>query len=242
MKNDAIMKKSATALVIMTLLTGPTLAQEKAPAWSGEAALGFVMTSGNTDTQSINFKSKAVNEREKWRHTAEFDALNTEDHDVTTAERYLLTGQTNYKFKPRHYIFGLISYEDDRFSGYDWRATEVVGYGYRAIERADLILDLEAGPGARQSKLDNGNREDEGILRLAANLDWKVSETTNFTEALTSEIGEDATISKSVTGLKTQINNSLSMKISYTVKHTSDVPAGIEKVDRETAAMLVYGF
>jgi len=238
----ANMNKNAALLVIGVLLAGQVLAQESVPEWKGEAAIGFVMTSGNTETQSATLKSKAVNERAKWRHSAELDALNTEDHDVTTAERYLLAGQTNYKFRPRHYIFGLVSYEDDRFSGFDWRASEVVGYGYRAIERADLTLDLEVGPGARQSMPDVGDRKSEGMVRLAGNLDWKVSETTNFTEVLTSEIGEDVTISKSVTGLKTQINNTLSMKLAYTVKHTSEVPAGIEKVDRETAVMLVYGF
>jgi putative salt-induced outer membrane protein len=242
MKHRRNVKGVSTLLLAGAVLAGPVLAEEKAPAWTGEAALGFVMTSGNTETQSTNAKAKAVNERDMWRHSLALEALKNEDNDVTTAERYLASGQTNYKFKPRHSLFGLVSYEDDRFSGYDWRATEVVGYGYRAIERPDLILDLEGGPGARQSRLDNGTREDEGIIHLGANLDWKVSPTSNFTEALTSDIGEDVTISKSVTGLKTQINGSLSMKIAYTVKHTSEVPAGIEKVDRETAVMLVYGF
>lgn len=236
------MKKTAAVVAVGALMAGPVMAEEKPAVWTGEAALGFVMTSGNTDTQSINAKGKAVNERDMWRHSAVVEALNTENNNATTAERYLLSGQTNYKFKPRHYVFGLANYEDDRFSGYDWRASEAVGYGYRAIEEDNLKLDLEGGPGARQSKLNNGTRQDEGMVRLAGNLDWKVSKTSNFTEVLTSEIGEDTTISKSVTGLKTQINGSLSMKIAYTVKHTSDVPAGIKKVDRETGVMLVYGF
>lgn len=241
MEQRVNMNKTAV-LVAGLLLAGPVMAEDKAAAWSGEAALGFVMTSGNTDTQSINAKAKAVNEREMWRHAAAVEALNTETASTTTAKRYLVTGQTNYKFKPRHYVFGLASYEDDQFSGYDWRATEVAGYGYRAIEAPNLILDLEGGPGARQSKLNDGSRDNEGMVRLAGNLDWKVSETTNFTEVLTSDIGQDVTISKSVTGLKTQINGSLSMKVAYTVKHTSDVPVGIVKMDRETAVMLVYGF
>lgn len=236
------MKKVSVVLLSGALVAAPVVAQEKPAAWTGEAALGFVMTSGNTDTQSVTAKGKAVNEREMWRHSAAIEALNTEDNNATTAEKYLLAGQTNYKFKPRHYLFAIASYEDDRFSGYDWRASEALGYGYRAIERPSLVLDLEGGPGARQSKLDDGTRENEGMFRLAGNLDWKVSDTTNFTEVLTSEIGEDATISKSITGLKTQINGNLSMKIAYTVKHTSDVPPGIEKVDRETSMMLVYGF
>ena len=240
MKQNKNMAK-VVALVIGGLLAGTAMAADK-NGWTGEAALGFVMTSGNTETQSINAKAKAVNERDMWRHSAAIEALNTETSDITTGERYLLSGQTNYKFKPRHYAFGLAAYEDDRFSGYDWRASEVVGYGYRAIEESNLTLDLEAGPGARQSRLNNGTRDNEGMFRVAGNLDWKVSDTSSFSQVLTSEIGSDTTISKSVTGLKTQINGSLSMKIAHAIKHTSDVPVGIEKVDRETGVMLVYGF
>lgn len=236
------MKKTAAVVVMSGLLAGPVVAADKPAAWTGEAALGFIMTSGNTDTQSINGKAQAVNERDMWRHAAVFEMLNTENTNTTTAERYLLSGQSNYKFKPRHSVFGLASHEDDRFSGYDWRASEVIGYGYRAIEEPNLILDLEAGPGARQSKLNNGTRDNEGMFHLGGNLGWKVSETSSFSEVLTSDIGSDTTISKSVTGLKTQINGSLSMKLAYTVKHTSDVPVGIKKVDREAAVMLVYGF
>lgn len=240
MKQNKSLTK-AVAIVMGGLLAGPIMAADKM-GWTGEAALGFVMTSGNTDTQSINANAKAVNERDMWRHSAAIEALNTETSDVTTGQRYLLSGQSNYKFKPRHYLFGLAAYEDDRFNGYDWRASEVLGYGYRAIEQPNLKLDLEAGPGARQSRLNSGARDNEGMFRVAGNLDWKVSDTSSFSQILTSEIGSDVTISKSVTGLKTQIHGGVSMKLAHTVKHTSDVPVGIKKVDRETGVMLVYGF
>lgn len=110
------------------------------------------------------------------------------------------------------------------------------------IAEKNLELELETGLGARQSKLNDGTDEDEGLIRLFGFLGWKISDTSKFTEELSSETGEKATISKSVTGLKSQINNSLAMKISYMIKHVSEVPASIKKVDRETAVTLVYSF
>ncbi|HGX93410.1 MAG TPA: DUF481 domain-containing protein, partial [Candidatus Tenderia sp.] len=71
---------------------------------------------------------------------------------------------------------------------------------------------------------------------------WDVSKTSHFTQELVSDIGEDSTVTKSVTALKTQINGSLAMKLSYTLKNTSKVPTGKEKTDTETAVTLVYGF
>jgi len=57
------------------------------------------------------------------------------------------------------------------------------------------------------------------------------------------DVGEDTTVTKSVTALTAQINGSLATKITYTIKNTSDVPTDdIEKTDTETAVTLVYSF
>lgn len=52
-------------------------------------------------------------------------------------------------------MFGLVSYENDRFAGFNYRMSETLGYGYRVISQDTLTLDLEAGPGARQTQLRN---------------------------------------------------------------------------------------
>ncbi len=236
------MKKMGSAAIASILMMGVAVAEESTGPWSGEAELGIVATSGNTETQSISAKAKGQHESGMWLHKLVFEALNTESNEQTTAERYNLSGQSNYKFSDRGYFFGILSYEDDRFSGYDYRMSEALGYGYRVIEQEGLTLNIEGGPGARQSKLDSGKSENEAMFRAAGNLAWDISETSHFTQELTSEIGEDITVSRSVTALKTQVSGSLAMKVSFTVKRTSKVPADIEKSDRETAVTLVYGF
>lgn len=105
-----------------------------------------------------------------------------------------------------------------------------------------LNLDLEAGLGGRRSKPDIGNTNTEAVLRLAGFFNWQISDSSKFSQDLVSEIGSDVTISRSVTALSAQINSTLALRLSYTIRHTSEVPVGIEKVDRETAVTLVYGF
>ena len=105
--------------------------------------------------------------------------------------------------------------------------------------------EVDAWPGhqggeVRQSKLDSGKTDSEATLRGAAKLDWAVSKTSQFTEVLTVEGGEDVTVTKSVNGLSSQINGSLSMKTTYTYKNTSEAPLGVEDTDTETAVTLVY--
>lgn len=210
--------------------------------WKGEVELGIVVTTGNTETENYNAKAKAVNERDKWKHTATFEGLSSSDDVSRTAERYFVSGKSAYKINNKSYIFGLVSYDDDNFGGYDYRTAETIGYGRNIIKKDELTLDLEAGVGARQTKLDDGTSNDEMIGRLAGELDWKISDSASLSEDLSFDIGEDQTISKSVTGLKAQINGSLSSKITYTVKNTSDVPVGVEETDTETAVTLVYSF
>lgn len=216
--------------------------EDKPKGWTAEIGLGYVRTSGNTNTESTKGNAKAVKEVEKWRHTANVEALKSSDEDVTTAERYFVSGKSDYKFSKHNYWYATVSYDDDRFSGYDYRLTESLGYGRRIIHEPNLSLDGEIGPGARQSKTDDGDKQDEFLLRLAGNLNWKISDTSEFSEELSTEIGEDDTVSKSVTGLKANINNSLAMKITYTVKHTSDVPVGVKKTDTEFVVTLVYNY
>ena len=132
-----------SSCALFALMSSATIAN--ANTWSGEAELGLVVTTGNTETQSINAKGKVVNERSKWRHTGTIEALNTADDIRTTTEKYLLSGKSDYKFSEFEYFFGMVTYEDDRFSGYEYQATEALGYGRRVIHEPAVTLELEGG-------------------------------------------------------------------------------------------------
>lgn len=245
------MKKTLIFITSATLITGNAFAEEEAPKslWKASAELGYVATTGNSETQSLNAKAMVSTDREKWRHKGEITALNgsttdqVTDIEQTTAQKYTLMGQSDYKLAGKNFLFGVINYDDDKFSGYDYRVTESVGYGRRVIEDTDLIIDLEIGPGARQSKLTStGETESEGLIRGAAKIDWTISKSSKLAEVLTVDAGEDVTITKSVTSLSSQIEGNLSMKITFTYTNTSEVPVGIEETDTETGVTLVYNF
>lgn len=238
------MKKILFLFATTGLVTQQVVAADDVPAslWKASAELGYVSTTGNTETDTLNAKASAETEREKWRHKIEITALQSSDDTGTTAEKYTLTGQSDYKLKKPNYLFANINYEEDKFSGYEYQVTESIGYGRRVVENEKTTLDLEIGPGARQSKLITAGNEDEGTIRAAAKLNWKISKTSEFTEVLTIESGEETTITKSIAGLSSKINGDLSMKVTYTYKNTSDVPVGVDDTDTETAVTLVYTF
>jgi len=211
--------------------------------WSGSAELGATVTSGNSDTRNLNGKAEALYERARWRHTTRAEALLASDSGEDTAERYVASYQADYKKTERSYIYGTVRGEVDKFSGYDYRLSEAVGYGHRFWEAGDKgYFDLEAGPGLRQSKPEDGVREDEAILRMAAKYRNSWTPTTRFSQDVIVESGSDNTFTESVTGLKVRINSALAMKLSVTVKHNSSVPIDTEKTDTISAITLVYDF
>ena len=236
-------------IIPLTLITGTTLlcqaalADPPASTWKGNVELGILITNGNTKTKNITFKSQVIKESDRWRHTLKAEALNSSDKGTTTAERYLASGKSDFKLSDRSYLFGLVAYENDRFSGYNYRVAETLGYGYSLIKRPALTLDLEAGAGARQSRIIiTDESRNEAVLHLAGNLGWKISDNATFTQSLSTDIAQKSTITKSVTALTNQIVGNLQSKISFTAQNNSQVPAGTTKLDTETAVTLVYNF
>jgi len=246
MKNISVVTMLASSL----LVSGNVLAEEVTSPWKTTAELGFIKTTGNTETQTSSAKLDAVYEVDKWRHTGHAEGYGTQSSDATTgnsvvsAERYMASGKSDYKFSELDYIFGLVKLQKDRFSGFEYENVVSAGYGRKIIKQADMELDLEIGPGMRFYKVHNAaNGTDEAILRLAGKYWWAISDTSKFTQDLSVDIGEDITSTESITGLQANINSSLALKLTYTIRNKSEVPnPTVEKTDTEAGVTLVYNF
>ncbi len=244
------MKTNYILISIGLLVASTAIAAEeevKSP-WTNSAELGFVRTTGNTETQTVSGKADVVYEVEKWRHSGHVEGFGTESEDEGTgltavsAERYELSGKSDYKFTELDYVYGLIKLQKDRFGGFEYEHIASAGYGRKAIKQDNMELDLEIGPGERFFKVDDGVADEEAVLRLSANYWWQISDTSKFTQELTSDIGEEITSTKSVTGIQANINSTLALKFTYTFRYKSSVPVDTEKEDTETAVTLVYSF
>jgi len=234
------MNKKLTALLCSALVSTVAVAED---GIKSSVELGLVQTSGNTDTQSINGKANFEMTKNVWRTEASLEALSVKGEEERLSEKYLGTGQVSYLINDRSYAFLAANGEHDPFSGYSYQAGGSLGYGHRVIKKPTMLLDLEVGPGYRETKLRaTGDTNDEAILRLAGKFAWDLSKTSKFTEVLTVESGEDLTITKSVTAVTAQIAGNMAMKASFTLKNTSDPAPGADETDTETGLTLVYTF
>jgi len=237
-------------LLLLNLTALPLQAGQDTP-WGGEGELGFLMTSGNSETESFNGKFGLYYEASRWRHQGRFEALyNAEEKETETggttmepsAEKYLVSAKSDFKFTETDYVFLTGSYEDDRFSGYDYQTSASAGYGRQLFKTERMLMEVEAGPGYRYNQPDSGNEEKEVILRAYALFTTQLSETSEFKQELSIKSGADQTVTKSTSAVKANILGALSMKTAFSLEHMSTVPKDTEKTDTETSVTLVYSF
>lgn len=238
------------AAVLTAAVVVPALAEEASAdkLWTWEVTLNYSESSGNTNATNFSGKSKAVRDGVQWRNTYKLEGDNETSEDdagnqVRTAEKYFASAKADYKITEKSFLFGLLEYTDDRFSGFDYEATASLGYGRQLIENDHHNLKADIGPGYRQSKLEEtGDIEEDAMVRIGALYVWTINESAVFDEDFSSEIGEEKTVTKSLTRLKVKINGSLWGSVSYEIKHTDEVPPGIKNSDRKTMLGLNYVF
>lgn len=211
------------------------------PVWGGAIDFGFVETSGNSQGSTMAFALDFGRDGPRWRHALHLEAFNQTSDDERQAEKYLGYWQSNLKFNEYQSMFFRGQYEEDKFSTYTAQGIVSLGYSQRVINNESVVLDLEAGPGYRRSKLaESGDIENELIARLAGNLKWNISATASIGQLLSVEQGPDNTTVRSNTSLTMNIYKSLAIKLSYKLRWNRVVDPETEPMDRETNIAVVY--
>jgi len=257
------MLKVNLAILIAALSTA-AFAEEKKP-WEVEVELGAIATSGNTETTSLHTKLGIQQNLNRFKNEYIFSSLYKEDEitqdDDTkvkekTANRYLLSAKSAYQLadsdSDKSYLFGFVSYTNDKFGAYKTYQTVALGYGDWIYSNETVNWFVEAGPGYFRGErvLDSDDPsnpyiyevEQGALLRVATQLEWKVTQTAVFKQIISVEGGSDNTRSLSETSLAASISNAMQMKFAFAIANDSKVAPGKEKTDTTTSATIVYKF
>ena len=197
----------------LVVATPAAVAEEATGPWSGTASLGYLATSGNSDTTKVSAATTVNYNVGRWHHEGVAGAIGATTDDETTAEAYRL--------------------------GY---TATTLRYGRRVINTDDMVLNLELGAGYKQNDLRDGTSEDEAILRAAGDFTWTLSETSSFVQKLSVESGSSNTYMEAASTLKARLIGATSLALGYTVKRNTDVPEGSSKTDTFTTIGVEYAF
>ena len=221
--------------------TGP-----KDSEWKGNVQFGYVMSTGNTESENLNGKFLLGSNSNHWRQNFKLEIFSSSEDETTTNERYKFSYQLDRKWENKDYWFTSFIYEDDRFSGYDSRASLTSGYGRRFIEDDEHTWDGEIGIGYRMSEIRNPapgvDDENEAIIRLASKYNWQIEEDRSLMADFAVEAGQDSTQYNLEVGFITMIAGDISLKAAYEVRYNTDVPGDTRHLDTITTLNLLYKF
>ena len=228
--------------------------QNKGRILFGDLELGFIVTTGNTNSASAKLTTNLMQDFKNWRNQLKFDSLvkrENEGEEGLSVARYFSSLQSNYLLTDKHnslFIYG--DYEYDKFSGIQKQSSFVAGYGWRFLETEKDNVDLDFGPGLNYQETESqeaGTKNETNLgylLRLALQWERRFSDRTRFNQSVSSEHSLSGLNSrlKSETSLVSQISGALSLKFSYLYRYNTQPDVGKSNYDAETSATFVFSF
>ncbi len=235
------------APLVLLLAAPPVLGVEPVPededdSFFGAISFGYLATTGNTETTSLDTQAAAMYRVGSWEHEAAGQAFVSSENKVTNAEYYTARWRSRWEFTERDFLFGRLNWRKDRFGAFDTQFSQTAGYGRRVFTGPTHTLNVEVGAGFRQSEDQLGVSTDESILFAGLDYLWQFSETASFSQVFSVESGEENTFFESKSSISAQLIGALSLVGSYTIRSNSDVPVGTEKTDTQTGISLEYRF
>jgi putative salt-induced outer membrane protein len=242
-------------MVIFSLIgtVGMAYAQDQSPIeekrLSNETSISIVNTTGNTDTLSFAGKNDMKYQfNEKWTGSWVVGAIYNETDNKKETERYFTDFRADYIITDRWYAYGLGSWFQDKFSGFDNRIGLGPGLGYHFWMGPRHFLLLEGGLNYTYEDYAADTEDNEQFAegRLFGKYEWMFTEKTKFSQGIeylqSFKDGKTWKIN-SESALITAITDILALKISYSVLYNNDPrPNDIKNTDTILATSLVIGF
>lgn len=211
--------------------------------WEADIEAGAVLTSGNTNTSSLNTAIQMQYTTDSWLVKTKLTALNSKENNKTSKEKY--TGKINYdKNLTKRWYLGLTGQQErDRFNGFYYQGSAAISLGYKLLQKNRHQLSLEVGPGYFRERARNKNTlNSENIARVATAYTWKINPNVELEKEYIIESGNKKTIQSFSAGLKSKLSHSLAAKLKFKTRHSSKVPIDSSSSDTETSLNLVYNF
>lgn len=209
----------------------------------GNVDLGFVNTTGNTDTTSLNGAFNYVT-RVSAPYSMGFNVtgLSNKTGNTRSAERYTFAWNNRYDLSESDFIYGTLDYVNDYFGAYDYQAGLYVGYGRQVFKDNSGHLSLGVAAGYRVNAAFVGPDQKEAVLRGDLDYLYNISETAAFSQKLTAIFGEEVNTYTSESALTAKLSDSLALKAAYLINHNSVVPVGRDKTDTTLSLGVSYSF
>jgi putative salt-induced outer membrane protein len=239
-------------VLLLTLGVFPLLAheveeeEEPEPIWVGSLGLGWVATSGNTDTSTLGLDFALERKPEPWGLTLLARGNQAENNGETTAENYLVSARAVRKLSTRWEAFGGLAWAKDPFAGFDSQTVASAGATYLAVESKRHLLTLDAG--LAYTWEDRVPPEEDvdfagGLLGLS--WEWTLSKNSKLVERLVFLPNFDDSGDwrlNSMTALEAAVNSWLALRLGFDIRYRNQPIGDADSTDTTSTASVVFNF
>lgn len=236
-------------LIVSTLLLASVWSvnaddeDKKKYKWSGSGQLGFTSTTGNSNADNITAGLAIKAESNKTISEISLSILQASADGIDTADRFIVTSKTGYKYNKKNYFYYGSRYENDNFTGFDYVMSSGVGWGYKFRDTDKMRFITELGVGYKIEALDLDRSENAGAAFLGKiNYMQQITATTRFENLTTIESTSVNTFIQNDAGFSFKVSDKFKVKLAHQFRHNTDVPANIKNSDSLVSANLVYDF
>lgn len=204
-------------------------------AWTGKGEVGAALSTANTGAKNTTFTAKIdlAAEVEKWKHAfggstlytsskAEASASDPNPDDKTSAKRWEVHEQSDYKFTDRMFWFGAVRHEDDDIGSFEHQSAVTTGVGYKVFDSDATKLSAQVGVGYKRFKqrsaLDN---ESDAIATGLVNLTQVLTSTTQLIDKLSVESGSSNTLVQNDLAVQVKMTDVLAMSAGYQIRYNT---------------------
>ena len=256
-------KFALSALYLLPLASFAVTAEntEKKPEFTASAELGFLYKTGNTKSGDVKAAFNLTHEKDKWRTAFAFNILakKTETEDEaenkefeTTANKWNILAQTNYTIgkADKNYLYGNLSYEQNKFNGFESQSSFSAGWGRHWYETKTSSFFADVGPGVkydvtRVTNTTPSTSNTSFILQAQALYTHQFNDFVAFKQFFVArqatKSGENS-MYKSETSVTAKLIDALQLKFAIRVDYDTEVEEGFENTNSETSMTLIYSF
>ena len=179
-------KPIACAVVAVLCIAAPVFAQAPADApkvWTVTASAGLALTSGNSDTSTVNAAYDIVYDRQS-RNVIKSDGLflRGKTEGELSANRIGLNIRDEYSLTPRVYILGQNQYLNDEFKDIDYLLAPTFGVGYKLFDTMATQMSVDASAGGVWEKNSGFEVFASGAVAVSEKLMRTVTASTTLTQ------------------------------------------------------------
>lgn len=211
--------------------------------WKGKATASGLIASGNSSNAAAGVHIEAHREVGPLTHNIVSYFDYGKSKGVKNQQRWGVSYKLDFLLGDDTYGYGRVSYDEDAFSGFDYKLFGGGGVGHYFYNTERFKLKVEGGPGYQYAPIDDTTARDNRFAIYASNeADWLIRDGLKLEQDLNATWTSPTSTLMSNTALTTVLSDTLSAGVSFLYRYETHPPAGRLKEDRTFRANLTYGF